>query len=246
MHALLQMPREIVANLHGEQFCFNCVKFIDEDSNCCGCEISISCSSVGRKLWDTLRNVVFLLLLHVTLKYTTVSLYTALVSFPGPLFTLSSSTGILLAAVFHHICLRGCLPSLSNCLFCLQTYVLEYYRWFSWVMASLLEVKRCVFGVAVCKIQARKQSAASLLHVCPPEVGHLIDIRIYIWSFSYPSSSPPFLLESVIVVESLGVQVCTMYWWGYSSSLFLPHTIIGDIIINEAITMVTSNNTNSK
>ena len=45
----------------------------------------------------------------------------------------------------------------------------------------------------------------------------------------------------MIVVESLGVQVCTMYWWGYSSSLFLPHTIIGDIIINEAITMVTNN-----
>ena len=41
----------------------------------------------------------------------------------------------------------------------------------------------------------------------------------------------------MVVVESLGVQVCTMYWWGSSSSLFLPHTIIGDIIINEAITM---------
>jgi len=45
--------------------------------------------------------------------------------------------------------------------------------------------------------------------------------------------------ESVVVVESLGVQVCTTYWWGYSSSLFFPHTIIGDIIINEAIVMVT-------
>ena len=69
------MPRKIVANLHGEQLCFNCVRFVDEDSNYCGCEISVSCSSVGRKLWNALRNVVFLLLLHVTLKYTTVSYY---------------------------------------------------------------------------------------------------------------------------------------------------------------------------
>lgn len=78
------MPRKIVANLHGEQLCFNCVRFVDEDSNYCGCEISVSCSSVGRKLWNALRNVVFLLLLHVTLKYTTVSYYdTSVVSRPS-------------------------------------------------------------------------------------------------------------------------------------------------------------------
>jgi len=66
------MQSEIVANLYGESLCFSHVRFRDEESNCCGCEISICCS-ISKKVWETLRNIVFLILMHLALKYTIVS-----------------------------------------------------------------------------------------------------------------------------------------------------------------------------
>ena len=45
--------------------------------------------------------------------------------------------------------------------------------------------------------------------------------------------------EVVLVVQGFGVQISSTNWLGYTSSVFLPHTIVGDIIINEGITMVT-------
>ena len=44
--------------------------------------------------------------------------------------------------------------------------------------------------------------------------------------------------EEVVVVKGLGVHVSSTSWVGLSSSVFLPQTIVGDIIINEGITMV--------
>jgi len=66
------MQSEIVANLYGESLCFSHVRFRDEESNCCGCEISICCS-ISKKVWEALRNIVFLILMHLALKYTIVS-----------------------------------------------------------------------------------------------------------------------------------------------------------------------------
>lgn len=66
------MQSEIVVNLYGESLCFSHVRFRDEESNCCGCEISICCS-ISKKVWETLRNIVFLILMHLALKYTIVS-----------------------------------------------------------------------------------------------------------------------------------------------------------------------------
>ena len=44
--------------------------------------------------------------------------------------------------------------------------------------------------------------------------------------------------EEVVVVRGLGVQVSSTSWAGLSSSVFLPHTVVGDLVINEGITMV--------
>ena len=70
--ANVQMQSEIVANLYGESLCLSHVRFKDEESNCCGCGISICCS-ISKKLWETLRNVIFLILMHLALKYIIVS-----------------------------------------------------------------------------------------------------------------------------------------------------------------------------
>ena len=184
MHARLQMPREVVANLHGESLCFSCVRFIDEDSDCCGCEISISCSSVCRKLWDTLRNVIFLLLLHVTLKYTTVSLYTALVSSPDLCSHCNPPQGYSLLLYFVTFIL-GSAYLLSAIVFSVykrmsfSTIGSFHGSWFHFLRARVWVYVwgSCVqnTGKEVVKVHC---TAASLLHVCPPEAGHLIDIWI--------------------------------------------------------------------
>ena len=46
--------------------------------------------------------------------------------------------------------------------------------------------------------------------------------------------------EEVVVVRGLGVQVSSTSWAGLSSSVFLPHTVVGDLVINEGITMVST------
>lgn len=51
--------------------------------------------------------------------------------------------------------------------------------------------------------------------------------------------------ERVVVLRSLGVHVATTYWSGHTSSLFIPHFAISDIIINEAVTMVMKLRTNA-
>ncbi|CAI8019076.1 Zinc finger protein-like 1 [Geodia barretti] len=43
--------------------------------------------------------------------------------------------------------------------------------------------------------------------------------------------------EEVVVVRGLGVYISSTSWVGLSSSMFLPHTVVGDIIINEGVTM---------
>lgn len=49
----------------------------------------------------------------------------------------------------------------------------------------------------------------------------------------------------VLVIPGLGVQISSSNWLGYTSTVFLPHTVIGDIIINEGITRVTLSFTTS-
>ena len=44
--------------------------------------------------------------------------------------------------------------------------------------------------------------------------------------------------EVVLTIQGLGIQISSTNWLGYTSSVFLPQTIIGDVIINEGITMV--------
>ena len=46
--------------------------------------------------------------------------------------------------------------------------------------------------------------------------------------------------ETVLVLGSLGLHLSVTYWCGYTRTLFVPHSLIGDIIINEAVTMVRS------
>ncbi len=46
------------------------------------------------------------------------------------------------------------------------------------------------------------------------------------------------LSESVLVVGSVGLQLSTVRWCGYTTTVFIPHTLVGDVIINEAVTMV--------
>ena len=44
--------------------------------------------------------------------------------------------------------------------------------------------------------------------------------------------------EAVLTIQGLGIQISSTNWLGYTSNVFLPQTIIGDVIINEGITMV--------
>ena len=67
----------------------------------------------------------------------------------------------------------------------------------------------------------------------PLKSGHITNQDI-----SLIMTSPPYSTEVVLVVPGLGVQISSSNWLGYTSSVFLPHTIIGDIIINEGITRV--------
>jgi hypothetical protein len=43
--------------------------------------------------------------------------------------------------------------------------------------------------------------------------------------------------EEVLVVRGLGVYTSSTSWAGLSSSVFLPHTVVGDIVVNEGVTM---------
>ena len=47
----------------------------------------------------------------------------------------------------------------------------------------------------------------------------------------------PTHTDVVVIIQGLGIQ--STNWLGYTSSSFIPLTIIGDIITNEGITMVT-------
>jgi hypothetical protein len=42
----------------------------------------------------------------------------------------------------------------------------------------------------------------------------------------------------LLVLPSLGVQVCTQYWFGNQETQFFDKTSVKGIVINEAITMV--------
>ncbi|KAJ8045297.1 hypothetical protein HOLleu_08279 [Holothuria leucospilota] len=47
----------------------------------------------------------------------------------------------------------------------------------------------------------------------------------------------PWLLESLLVMRSVGLQLRTCYFLGGEKTKFIPFIDINDVIINEAITM---------
>jgi hypothetical protein len=50
-----------------------------------------------------------------------------------------------------------------------------------------------------------------------------------------------YVLESVIIVKNIGIQIKSTYKSGKQAVQFVDHKSIADIIINEAITMVSVN-----
>ena len=66
---------------------------------------------------------------------------------------------------------------------------------------------------------------------------------------SYTSPINPLMkyccVESVTVISDVGVQVWHRKWLVWSSTVFVPHTLIDGVIINEAILRVRANKSTS-